>query len=85
MEGTGLDNATRLYRIRRTCNEMLADRGYVIGTVSNIFMRGMCCIVLVAAHGVLPCPLLIPHCRCLRGVCAYVQTLAAYLGMSILS
>ena len=36
MEGTGLDNATRLYRIRRTCNEMLADRGYVIGTVSNI-------------------------------------------------
>lgn len=71
MEGTGLDNATRLYRIRRTCNEMLADRGYVIGTVSNI-TEGQCAAFCCCT----PCAAVAPadtHCRCFRGVVCQCQ------------
>ncbi|DBA82965.1 hypothetical protein WJX77_008322 [Trebouxia sp. C0004] len=31
MDGSALDNATRLFRVRKTCLEMLNDRGYLIG------------------------------------------------------
>ncbi len=36
MDGSALDNATRLFRVRKTCLEMLNDRGYLIGQVINV-------------------------------------------------
>lgn len=40
-----MDNATRLYRIRKTCLEMLADRDYVVTSVRAfllVIMHAVC-------------------------------------------
>jgi hypothetical protein len=53
-----MDVSTRLYQIRRTCCEMLADRGYLVAEVSTVISvcdRVMVCVVC-ARLCLCPCP-----------------------------
>lgn len=56
-----MDFTTRMYRIRKTCLEMLADRGYLITDVRLARGRGA---PPAAAVGGLGCSRTQPHCGC---------------------